>query len=242
VNPYARELTFLDHATRTRRDHMKYLGVIRTLALLHQYQREVKTVEHRGEQIRYVEATREDIATANRLCAEVLGRSLDELPPQTRRLLGLLDALVTTESQRLGIDREDFRFSRRAVREHTRWGQTQLRIHLGRLVEMEYVAVHRGGRGQGYLYELTWAGECGCPMDLSEPGDECTVPTWRGSEANLAGGVRGAGGSAPANSCQQKRRSKGASVTELAGVAEGTSQERVSGATVVPLKPAAARA
>ena len=43
ANPYARELTFLDSQTRTRRDHVKYLTLIRTIALLHQYQRPVKT-------------------------------------------------------------------------------------------------------------------------------------------------------------------------------------------------------
>ena len=47
--------------------------------------------EHRGEAIEYIEVTREDIAIANRLAHEVLGRSLDELPPQTRRLLELPD-------------------------------------------------------------------------------------------------------------------------------------------------------
>ena len=131
VNPYARELRFLDHQTRTRRDHMKYLALIRAIALLHQYQREVKTVEHRGERIRYIEASREDIELANRLAHEVLGRSLDELPPQTRRLLGLIDELVGAEAKRLGLDRWDFRFSRRQVREQTRWSYAQLRVHLG---------------------------------------------------------------------------------------------------------------
>jgi len=36
VNPYAERLTFLDDKTRTRRDHRKYLGLIRAIALLHQ--------------------------------------------------------------------------------------------------------------------------------------------------------------------------------------------------------------
>ena len=54
----------------------------------------------------YIEVTREDIALANRLAHEVLGRTLDELPPQTRRLLGLLDELVTERAvRRRGIDR-----------------------------------------------------------------------------------------------------------------------------------------
>src|SRR5271167_4579970 len=153
VNPYARELSFLDHATRTRRDHMKYLTLIRAITLLHQHQRPVKTTEHRGQRLAYIEVTREDIATANRLCHEVLGRSLDELPPQTRRLLELLDAMVRGASAKLGVEREDVRFTRREVREHTQWGNTQTKVHLGRLIEMEYVLVHRGQQGQGYVYE-----------------------------------------------------------------------------------------
>jgi DNA primase catalytic core len=158
VNPYARELRFLDHQTRTRRDHMKYLGLIRTISLLHQYQREVKEVEHRGEKIRYIEVSREDIALANRLAHEVLGRSLDELPPQTRRVLGLVAEMVAAEVLRLGIGRENFLFSRRELREHTGLSYEQLRVHLGRLVELEYLLVHRGGRGQSFCYELVYDG------------------------------------------------------------------------------------
>src|SRR6185369_1006413 len=94
ANPFARELTFLDDRTRTRRDFPKYLALIRTVALLHQYQREVKVVQHLGGPIEYVEVTLDDIATANRLAAAVLGRSLDELPPQTRRVLQLLEGFV----------------------------------------------------------------------------------------------------------------------------------------------------
>jgi hypothetical protein len=157
VNPYAAELRFPDHQTRMRRDHTKYLGLIEAVALLHQYQRPIKTVEHRGQKLRYIEVTKQDIEVANRLAHEVLGRSLDELPPQTRRLLGLLDEMATAECERLGLDRGDFRFSRRQVRERTGWGDTQLKVHLGRLVEMEYVIAHRGsGHSQRLGYELVY--------------------------------------------------------------------------------------
>ena len=44
VNPYADRLSFLSDKTRTRRDHEKYLTLIDTIALLHQYQRAVKKV------------------------------------------------------------------------------------------------------------------------------------------------------------------------------------------------------
>ena len=204
VNPFAEQLTFPDHRTRMRRDHTKYLGLIDAIALLHQYQRPVHEVEHRGNKLRYVEVTKGDIVLANRLTREVLGRSLDELPPQTRRLLGLVDALVTAETKRLGLDRCDYRFSRRELREHSGWGDTQLRVHLGRLLELEYVLVHRGRQGQSYVYELCWSREEGAGtslaglVDAAELEERSTThtsrgsgATSRGSEANFAGGVRG---------------------------------------------------
>ncbi|HEV3200806.1 MAG TPA: hypothetical protein VGZ73_23045 [Bryobacteraceae bacterium] len=95
-----------------------------------------------------------DIETANRLAHEVLGRSLDELPPQTRRLLLLIDEAATRECQRLRMDRTDFRSSRREVRAWTEWGDTVLTMRLGRLEDLEYLLVHRGGRGQSFVYEL----------------------------------------------------------------------------------------
>jgi hypothetical protein len=124
---------------------------------LHQWQRPRQTVQHHGRTIEYIEATLDDIAIANRLTAEVLGRSLDELPPQTRGLLLLVDAMVTAECKRQRIERADYRFSRRDVRTVTGWGDTQLRLHLGRLEELEYLLAHRGGRGQSFVYELAVA-------------------------------------------------------------------------------------
>jgi hypothetical protein len=170
ANPYANELTFPDHRTRLRRDHTKYLTLIRAIALLHQHQRPM----HTAQGVSYIEAAREDIATADRLMAGLLERSLDELPPQTRKLLDLLVEMVAG----IGPGRAGFLFSRRDVREHTGWGHTQLKIHLHRLEELEYLTVHHGGRGQSYVYELNWPGS---GAEKSAPGRV------------QAGGVSGAG-------------------------------------------------
>jgi len=159
TNPFARELTFLDDQTRTRRDHLKYLTLIRSIALLHQYQRPTKSVNHHGQAVQYIEATIDDIAAANALAHEALGRSLDELAPQTRRLLLLIDELVTEACKQSAVERCDHRFSRRQVREFTGWGNTQLRLHFSRLEELEYLLVHRGGRGQSFVYELLYDGQ-----------------------------------------------------------------------------------
>jgi hypothetical protein len=51
--------------------------------------------------------------TTSRSRSEVLGRSLEDLPPVTPRLLGLLDELVAAECSEKGVVRRDFRFSRR---------------------------------------------------------------------------------------------------------------------------------
>ncbi len=156
ANPFAEALTFLDDKTRTRRDHVKYLTLIRAVTLLHQHQRPVKTVEHQGRQVEFIEVALEDIEIANRLANEVLGRAVDDLPPQTRRLLGLINEMVTVVCQRRGLARADYRFSRRELRDHCGWGHTQLKIHLKRLEDLEYLLVHRGGRGQSFVYELLY--------------------------------------------------------------------------------------
>jgi hypothetical protein len=170
VNPYANRLTFLDDRTRTRRDHEKYLTLIDAIALLHQHQRAIKTLASPcgTKTLRYIEAEIADIALANELAHEVLGRTLDELPPQTRKLLALLLSLVENECAAQSTRRTDYRFSRRQVRESTKWGDTQLKIHLARLVELEYLLIHRGGRGQSFEYELLYDGAAaGCAAHVS---------------------------------------------------------------------------
>ncbi len=165
VNPYAEQLTFPDGLTRTRRDHMKFLALIRAITLLYQYQRPVKNVSCGNKTLEYIESTPEDIRLAEDLIKQVLGRSLDELPPQTRRLLLMVDEMAAKECARLMMERTDYRFSRRDVRHYTGWSDGQLKRHLHKLEELEYLIVHRGGRGQSMVYELYFER----PADLSEP-------------------------------------------------------------------------
>ena len=158
VNPFATRLTFSDARTRTRRDHLKYLTLIRTVALLHQHQRPRKTATVDGGEVTYIEATAEDIRLANRLAHRVLGRSLDELPPGARRLLDLIERHVAGEAPGRGVARERVRFTRRQLRELLGWGDTQLKVHLARLVSLELVWAHRGPHG-AFFYELAWDGD-----------------------------------------------------------------------------------
>lgn len=154
VNPFADQLGFADTATRTRRDHVKYLTLISAITLLHQHQRPKKHATVDGRTVTYIEATPADITLANTLAHEVLGRSLDELPPQTRRLLGLLHDHVAHVAADRAMAPEDVRLTRRQMRDALGWGDTQLKVHLGRLVELEHVLAHRLTPTGPFVYEL----------------------------------------------------------------------------------------
>jgi DNA primase catalytic core len=161
VNPYAEQLTFLSDKTRMRRDHEKYLALIDAIAVLHQHQRDIKREIYHGAVIEYVEVSVADIALANTLAHAVLGSTLDELPPQTKRLLHLTAAHVASVCVREQLKQRDYRFSRKTVRQLSGWSDFQVKKHMQRLQELEYVLIHRGKRGQSFDYELLYQGEGG---------------------------------------------------------------------------------
>jgi energy-coupling factor transporter ATP-binding protein EcfA2 len=164
VNPYAQSLTFATERVRLRRDHAKYLALIDAIALLHQYQRPVRVAGHGERAVEYVEATVADIALANRLAHEVLGRSLDELPPQTRRVLGQVQAMVALRAAALGCEPSVVRFTRRELRGHTGLSLAQLAVHVDRLRALEYLIAHAGRNGQRFVYELAFDG----PVEVAD--------------------------------------------------------------------------
>ncbi|SAK88267.1 DNA primase [Caballeronia calidae] len=226
VNPYADQLTFLSDRTRTRRDHEKYLTLIDTIALLHQVQREVKTVQHAGEALEYIEVTLADIEAANRIVHEVLGRSLDELPPVTRRVLeAIVDAVKAKP-----LPRESVRFSRREVRAWTGQSDTQARAHLERLVELEYLLTHRGRRGQSFEYELIYDGDGSDSAHLAGLIDTTTIGSSRGEIGSSRGkGSEFAGSTRPQNG-PISAPSRGAENPANADGIRPSANKRVSGA------------
>jgi len=201
VNPFAEQLTFASDRVRLRRDHQKYLSLIDSIALLHQYQRPVQSLQYGDQTIEYVEVTAADIALANRLAHEVLGRSLDELPPQTRRLLGQAQQFVVQRAEAQSIERSLVRFTRRELREYSSMSDTQLRVHLDRLLALEYLMAHNGRNGQRFVYELVFDGDVAidapqaiCLTKAEGLRDMPTMVNLAAQEAHLAGCLRPANG------------------------------------------------
>jgi hypothetical protein len=154
-NPFAKRLTFPDENTRLRRDQKKYLTLIRAIALLHQHQRPRRSVAG----VEHIDVTLEDIATANKLAGEIIGRCLDEMPPQTRRFLDVILAAVRQACGEKQAEQRHYRFSQRDVRAWTSASPQQVKRHLAKLADLEYILIHRGGRGQSFVYELLYNGE-----------------------------------------------------------------------------------
>ncbi len=201
VNPYAKQLSFHARHARARRDHEKYLTLIDAIALLHQHQRPVRQAQAGGQAIEYIEVTREDIEAAHVLANDVLGRSLDELPPVTRKLLRDISAYVTEQAKARQVQADDVRFTRRELRDACGWGDTQLRLHVQRLADLELLASERGGPGGQVRYWLQYEADddsrarlCGLvdPSRLVEP--EATTAKSRGVEVEVAAPSRAGSG------------------------------------------------
>ncbi len=156
IMPWADQLTFRHDQTRMRRDNAKYLSLIASITLLHQHQRKLVEI---GNGDLAVESTVDDVELANRLISEVMGGSLDDLLPQTRQLLILIDNLVNRESRQSKVHRNLIRFTQRQLRETFGWGDFQLRRQLKRLIELEYVLPYNTGTRNQREYELLYDGE-----------------------------------------------------------------------------------
>jgi DNA primase len=155
VNPYAELLTFTSKSLRARRDHTKYLNLIQAIAYLFQYQRKPHTVDYGGETVEYINVTLADIYQANELAAEILGRSLDELSPPSRKLLMLIREMC---EERAEEGDAQYTFLRRDIREYSGWSDFQVKTHIRQLEELEYLYSLTGKKGKEYVYELAYTG------------------------------------------------------------------------------------
>jgi len=128
------------------------------VTFLHQYQRTVKMHTFAdGKTLEYIEVTAADIALANTLASAVLARSLDDLPPQTRRFLIALHQWAAARAAASDVTLERFSFTRREAREGMGIGQTQAALHLDRLTTHELIIPLRAvGDGLISHYRLAW--------------------------------------------------------------------------------------
>jgi len=169
VIPYAEQLTFPAQYLRTRRDHERFLCLIEAVAFLHQFQRVLRTANHKGREIKFIEATVEDYAIAYQLALKVLWVSLDELSRWGRELIdhmrGCAQQFVEDQGNVVSSSREteskarppsltDVHWTRRQLREVLGWPDKRLRACLDELVSLEYLQILDGRKGKTFVYRL----------------------------------------------------------------------------------------
>ena len=147
-------ISFPSSATRHRRDHVKFLSMITSLAMLHQHQRVRRTVLLDSVAVDVVEAAPQDVEFASELSRHVLVRDAEGLAPQVQRLLSEVRAFVVEQADHVTVDSHDVEVTRRQLRERLGWSVNQVRDATDRLVELEYLVVSGGGRGRCRSYRL----------------------------------------------------------------------------------------
>ncbi len=154
VNPFVEYLTYPSERLIHRREQRKYLSLINSIALLHQYQREIKTARRGEIEIEYVEVELSDIALANELAEEILGKAMDELAPPVRGMFDAITKACREKAAELKIKTEDVQLTRREIREMTAWSDWQVRMYCQKLVEMEYLFAVVAANGKPAVYQL----------------------------------------------------------------------------------------
>jgi len=141
IIPYAELIEFPPDSLRARRDFNKLLNVIKTVAFLHQFQREAKN--HNGQE--YIEATLDDYKYAYDIAQETFLETLDMLD---RRERAILDAIERNTKDRIEP------FDRNDISRWTKTNKSHLVQPLINLEQKEYLLVlNSGGLGQKRLYK-----------------------------------------------------------------------------------------
>ena len=163
-----------------RREQPKYQSLIKSIALMCQHQRKVKTLVVDGRTVEYIEATEEDVALAKELAMVVLKRNLDELAPPCRSLYVAMRDLARAKRKavssaqeaagsetegkgerryilkRRAEDEPDERLllDRREIQRATGLQLWHIKTYMPQLVEYGYVRIVSGRKGKRLLYEV----------------------------------------------------------------------------------------
>lgn len=160
INPYFRDLRYPQDRLILRREQKKYLSLIASITILHQYQREIE----RGEspdgigQVEYAVVEPEDIALANELAQAALSRALDELAPPVRGMYEEIKRLCEEHAKAKGCEPDEIQLTRREIRQETGWSDWQVRTYCTVLVDLEYLYVVGGANGKTFCYQLAYYG------------------------------------------------------------------------------------
>jgi DNA primase catalytic core len=142
-----------------RREKTKAQTLVRSIALLHQYQRPVIEENFYGATVKYIEVTQADVDAAVKIAGRVLQESIDDLSRMCRDLLRFIHDLVdekytAAKKEDADLQRWQATFTRKELQEKSRWSRWHLEEHLRELEEAGYIVQRMGKKGQRFAYGL----------------------------------------------------------------------------------------
>lgn len=140
--PFIDLITFPSTPIRARRDHQRFLTLVETSALLHQFQRSTQTVD--GEE--HILASEVDYAIAYGLASAVLGQTIKAISPKTESLLMKL-------KEKFGGENGET-FQRKEVYGLVEWNTKTVDRCLKEAAGQGCLDVLKGGQGKAYEYQF----------------------------------------------------------------------------------------
>jgi hypothetical protein len=106
-------------------------------------------------------------------------------------LLAFIRELMKTKRKSNGAKAASY-FSRKELRDLCGWSLTQVRVHLERLVDLEYLAIRHGRLGSQFVYEVLF--DLDAPESVAHIGLIDTAKLRHDYKTNLAGFEAGVAG------------------------------------------------
>ena len=156
INPFAPFITFPTQSIQTRRDHMKFLKLIKVICFLHQYQRQIKYHKlNNSDTLEFIECTLDDYKTAYELLIDgVLDNSFDDLQKPVRELLEIIKSYLKKKSIKENVPVDKIIFTRKDIRDYSNWTFAQIRNNFQFLKEYEYLQTIQSKNGLAHSYRL----------------------------------------------------------------------------------------
>jgi DNA primase len=146
INPYADKVHLPEEAHKIRRLNGLYQGFVKSVTLMHQYQRKK---DARGRLI----SQKEDLQIAAEIMFESIVLKVDELDGSLRQFYERLKTYVKTKGNG---HHATYEFGQREVRQALHLSKTQLHRYLHDLIALEYICQAGGHANRGFNYKVLY--------------------------------------------------------------------------------------
>jgi DNA primase len=164
-----------------RREQGKFISLVKSMTLLHQYQRKTGTLKRiDGTTMEYVQATQSDVDLALQISKDAFARNIDDVSPTGRTLLKAVVDLVNEKytfykksDPKTELQQSQIPFTRKELRERIGWSEPQVRRNCEHLSDLGYLGRVSGRQGATHRYTLLDTGEKDPVLDFTAKQVEC---------------------------------------------------------------------